>query len=236
MFLFISTAHPWASALSIAFFLLSFLGVYVPVLPELLSQFLPAPASGLLTPLHVIPIVFVLLYSLYTLLVAARNAGIDAQQQQQQHTRSSLQPDELRTLVHRLPLEVWLSNATRARLGVRELRERLRRRRANALKGVLERSELVDALEGCPHETLCGICHEDFVDGEHLRLLPCCHYFHCHCVDRWLLDPSRAPACPLCATVLDTSAVRQSATHRAAENNLAERIRHRRAFGFPRQH
>lgn len=91
---------------------------------------------------------------------------------------------------------------SRARLSVRELRERLTLRRVGHT-GFVEKSELVGALEGAPHETLCSICHDDFCDGDAVRLLPCNHYHHVACVDKWLLDASRAPACPLCNTKLE---------------------------------
>ena len=52
-------------------------------------------------------------------------------------------------------------------------------------------------------ELLCSICHDDFCDGDAVRLLPCNHYHHVACVDKWLLDASRAPACPLCNTKLE---------------------------------
>ena len=223
MFLFISAAHPWASAFSVALFLLSFLSIST--LPKEITELIPSAATGLLLdPLHaLLPTLLVLSYSMYALFSTVRRGGVDvAQQQQQQHRGPSLKPEELRTLVYQLPLESWRCCASRAHLSVRDLRERLQRRRA-LRPGVLERRELVEALEGCPHETICSICHEDFSDGESLRLLPCSHYFHCQCVDRWLLDASRAPACPLCATALDTRSVRKTAPQEPTRMNRAFR-------------
>ena len=218
MFLFISPNHPWMSLLSIAFFLLSFLGLSAPSLPPEIAQYLPSSSSRLLIdPMHaLVPTMIVLLYSFYALFAAARGAvGFDAAE-----TRPSLGPDELRKLVHRLPLERWLSLDSISRLGVRELRERLSRRRIER-PNVLERCELVDALQGAPHETLCCICHDELCDGIELRVLPCCHYFHVECVDRWLLDTSRAPACPLCNTRLDTSS---AASHAARPAGWGARL------------
>jgi hypothetical protein len=41
----------------------------------------------------------------------------------------------------------------------------------------------------------CSVCTEDFLDKEHIRILPCAHIFHRHCVDPWLL--SFGVTCPL---------------------------------------
>jgi hypothetical protein len=41
----------------------------------------------------------------------------------------------------------------------------------------------------------CSVCTEDFLDKEHIRILPCAHIFHRHCVDPWLL--SFGGTCPL---------------------------------------
>ncbi|GAB0143843.1 hypothetical protein EsHS_00004345 [Epichloe bromicola] len=42
----------------------------------------------------------------------------------------------------------------------------------------------------------CSICTEDFKVGEDVRVLPCNHQFHPHCVDPWLMNVSGT--CPLC--------------------------------------
>ncbi|EPE08784.1 ring-7 protein [Ophiostoma piceae UAMH 11346] len=41
----------------------------------------------------------------------------------------------------------------------------------------------------------CSICTEDFSVGEDVRVLPCDHKFHPHCVDPWLVNVSGT--CPL---------------------------------------
>ena len=41
----------------------------------------------------------------------------------------------------------------------------------------------------------CSICTEDFAVGEDVRVLPCDHKFHPHCVDPWLVNVSGT--CPL---------------------------------------
>jgi hypothetical protein len=46
------------------------------------------------------------------------------------------------------------------------------------------------------HEPLsCSICTEDFVGSDNVRILPCDHIYHRHCIDPWLLD--FAGTCPL---------------------------------------
>ncbi|KAJ1929215.1 hypothetical protein IWQ60_001386 [Tieghemiomyces parasiticus] len=42
----------------------------------------------------------------------------------------------------------------------------------------------------------CSICLDEFSEGSLVRILPCRHYFHTHCVDVWLTKKSAL--CPLC--------------------------------------
>ena len=210
MLCFISSNHPYPSTLSTAFFTFSFLGLSTPNLPSQIVHALPEVARVpvavgplLIDPLHaLLPSLFVLMYSVYALLRAALMgvAGVP-------RGPTNLTEAELRTFVQRLPVERWMCSESRKELGARELRERLRRRRVEPT-GEVERRELVAALESSPHENLCSICHDELEDNVELRLLPCCHYFHVRCVDRWLCDPSRTPSCPLCATQLDMSKLR----------------------------
>eukprot|EP00271_Cylindrocystis_brebissonii_P010745 TRINITY_DN27083_c0_g1_i1.p1 TRINITY_DN27083_c0_g1~~TRINITY_DN27083_c0_g1_i1.p1 ORF type:complete len:364 (-),score=33.26 TRINITY_DN27083_c0_g1_i1:55-1146(-) len=41
----------------------------------------------------------------------------------------------------------------------------------------------------------CSVCLEEFVDGELVRVLPCCHQFHVACIDRWLAQKATCPVC-----------------------------------------
>ncbi|ORY51227.1 hypothetical protein BCR33DRAFT_712338, partial [Rhizoclosmatium globosum] len=43
---------------------------------------------------------------------------------------------------------------------------------------------------------ICSICLESYHNGDVIRILPCRHEFHVHCVDRWLVDV--VETCPLC--------------------------------------
>merc|ERR1712172_163982 len=49
---------------------------------------------------------------------------------------------------------------------------------------------------GAPHNSSCAICLDDFQRGEELRLLPCEHAYHRHCIDPWLAKQSEL--CPMC--------------------------------------
>ncbi|KAI4367969.1 hypothetical protein MLD38_016590 [Melastoma candidum] len=44
--------------------------------------------------------------------------------------------------------------------------------------------------------TQCYICLLEYEDGDSMRILPCNHFFHQNCVDRWLKEIHRV--CPLC--------------------------------------
>ncbi|XP_028290845.1 E3 ubiquitin-protein ligase RNF6-like [Gouania willdenowi] len=41
----------------------------------------------------------------------------------------------------------------------------------------------------------CCICINEYTQGNKLRLLPCSHEFHIHCIDHWLSENN---TCPLC--------------------------------------
>ena len=43
----------------------------------------------------------------------------------------------------------------------------------------------------------CSVCRADFADSDDCRRLPCLHYFHNECIDRWVLVHRN---CPLCRT------------------------------------
>ncbi|KVH95451.1 Zinc finger, RING/FYVE/PHD-type [Cynara cardunculus var. scolymus] len=46
-----------------------------------------------------------------------------------------------------------------------------------------------------PKDAECCICLSAYDDGVELRELPCCHHFHCSCIDKWLYINA---TCPLC--------------------------------------
>ncbi|XP_025721805.1 E3 ubiquitin-protein ligase RLIM-like [Callorhinus ursinus] len=41
----------------------------------------------------------------------------------------------------------------------------------------------------------CSICITEYTEGNRLRILPCSHEFHVHCIDRWLSENSTCPIC-----------------------------------------
>ncbi|RKP37708.1 hypothetical protein BJ085DRAFT_22935 [Dimargaris cristalligena] len=47
-------------------------------------------------------------------------------------------------------------------------------------------------------EPVCGVCNDEFREGESARRLPCYHIFHPECVDAWLTR--KTARCPLCKT------------------------------------
>ena len=42
----------------------------------------------------------------------------------------------------------------------------------------------------------CLVCQMEYEDGDNVRTMPCLHYFHTECIDKWLL--SRGRTCPIC--------------------------------------
>eukprot|EP01018_Ginkgo_biloba_P025213 Gb_30879 [translate_table: standard] len=46
----------------------------------------------------------------------------------------------------------------------------------------------------------CSVCLSKFEDGDETRELPCCHFFHMTCLDKWL--EHQQTTCPLCRSSL----------------------------------
>lgn len=43
----------------------------------------------------------------------------------------------------------------------------------------------------------CCICQINYLDGEVIKLLPCSHYFHTVCINKWLQHNALCPFCRL---------------------------------------
>ncbi|KAL8138194.1 hypothetical protein V2J09_004195 [Rumex salicifolius] len=59
--------------------------------------------------------------------------------------------------------------------------------------GILGSGTEEHAISG--EDAVCCICLASYVDGDELRELPCSHFFHSDCVDRWLRINARCPLC-----------------------------------------
>ena len=104
--------------------------------------------------------------------------------------------DEIASAVHAMPLEQWRPVSA---LPVHELLLRLRRRKV-CLDGCTEREDLTRLLALRCTDTLCPVCYEEYAEGDELRVLPCGHYYHVACIDRWAFSnaAARMPSCPMC--------------------------------------
>ncbi|PAA60511.1 hypothetical protein BOX15_Mlig009012g1 [Macrostomum lignano] len=88
------------------------------------------------------------------------------------------------------------------RFRYRHAKKRLSQRLCNAAKTALSKIpvrilQLGDDAELQWIGDHCAVCIEPYGCGDPVRILPCKHKYHTHCIDQWLLDQR---SCPLCKT------------------------------------
>lgn len=47
----------------------------------------------------------------------------------------------------------------------------------------------------------CSICLSEYEKGDQIKIIPCVHFFHKHCIDEWM---RRSCECPICKTKLES--------------------------------
>ncbi|XP_033955483.1 E3 ubiquitin-protein ligase RNF43 [Pseudochaenichthys georgianus] len=79
---------------------------------------------------------------------------------------------------------------------------------------------------------VCAICLDDFLDGQHLRIISCAHEFHKECVDPWLLQHR---TCPLCMhNIMGTERQPQRTSRQSQEQSQS--FLHPQPFSSPHSH
>lgn len=81
----------------------------------------------------------------------------------------------------------------------------------------------------------CTICQLHYGIGDHIVTLPCQHFFHACCVDKWLWNHT---SCPLCRTevILDLETEVQCTKHNFTECSPVDQERIRRQMRSSSQH
>ena len=70
--------------------------------------------------------------------------------------------------------------------------------------------------------TACSICLEEYCDGHRLRVLPCHHAFHSHCIGPWLTR--RSPTCPLCKAEFEGAGGDDNITCSSDSSNVGNEV------------
>ncbi|XP_017046673.1 E3 ubiquitin-protein ligase RNF13 [Drosophila ficusphila] len=78
------------------------------------------------------------------------------------------------------------------------IREQRRQRRHRLPKRMLKKLPVLRYTKNNANNKYdtCVICLEDFIEDDKLRVLPCSHPYHTHCIDPWLTENRRV--CPIC--------------------------------------
>lgn len=72
-------------------------------------------------------------------------------------------------------------------------------------------------------QTRCAICFDDFEGGDCLKTMPCMHFYHSHCISRWL---GTSNTCPICKTPAGASASSSSSAHASATRRNQQQLSH----------
>ncbi|XP_011184985.1 E3 ubiquitin-protein ligase Godzilla isoform X2 [Zeugodacus cucurbitae] len=77
------------------------------------------------------------------------------------------------------------------------VREERRLRRHRLPKNMLKKLPILKYTKNSDlSQDTCVICLDEFAEGDKLRVLPCKHPYHSHCIDPWLTENRRV--CPIC--------------------------------------
>ena len=63
------------------------------------------------------------------------------------------------------------------------------------LREFIEEKEITQKIIEKGEQSECSICLEDFILGDKIIYLPCFHYFHSECIEKWA---KKSKKCPLC--------------------------------------
>lgn len=131
--------------------------------------------------------------------------------------RRRLTVNEISEVLRKVPVEEYVSEESLASAGGAECsvsrlkRMLVSRGEGEAVDKCLERRDLVEALGRCRKwNEECIICAEDYVEGDALRIVPCCqNEFHLSCFDKWIYTFASSaarggtrPTCPMCKAEL----------------------------------
>ncbi|KAL6897829.1 hypothetical protein ACP4OV_006788 [Aristida adscensionis] len=73
-------------------------------------------------------------------------------------------------------------------------------------------------------DAVCCICLARYVDNDDLRLLPCTHFFHKECVDKWLKINALCPLCKAEIDIVPTTAPAIGFGRRHSDNRVGNDI------------
>ena len=65
----------------------------------------------------------------------------------------------------------------------------------NNLAEILEERELTQSMLEKGEQKNCSICLENFEVGEKIIYLPCFHYYHAQCIEKWVKNSDKCPLC-----------------------------------------
>ena len=80
------------------------------------------------------------------------------------------------------------------------LMQKPKKKTVDNLAELVEEKTLTKDMLDKGEQKSCSICLDDFVVGDKIIYLPCFHYYHSQCIEKWAHSSDK---CPLCNTEIN---------------------------------
>ena len=73
--------------------------------------------------------------------------------------------------------------------------QKQKKKTVDNLSELIEEQSLTKDMLEKGEQKNCSICLDDFVVGDKIIYLPCFHYYHAKCIEKWMKNSDKCPLC-----------------------------------------